>query len=225
MACHVVHLTRSQDPRAKPPMMTVKSYPRTLQTVLDDTLGGDQRVSSFEKREDMDGLPIGVVTFKRIAKQVPVFSAASLGPDISALAVEERTIWVRANSVRSRDPVVRQVNIHELHAMWDYEGKLEVKHWTTLQRWKVLQNRLLSPPAKIIRTFLTQASVAMLGDAHVTPSKLKPGTGTSGLTRDIKFSSLEANVSTRVAATQADEAEVDLLVWALPNETPLQARA
>ena len=73
--------------------MTVKSYPRMLQTVLDDTLGGDQRVSSFEKREDMDGLPIGVVTFKRISKQVPVFSAASLGPDISAMAVEERTIW------------------------------------------------------------------------------------------------------------------------------------
>ena len=57
------------------------------------------------------------------------------------------------------------------------------------------------------------------------PSKLKPGTGTFGSTQDIKFSSLEANVSTRVAATQADEAEVDLLVWALPNETPLQARA
>ena len=65
----------------------------------------------------------------------------------------------------------------------------------------------------------------MLGDAHVTPSKLKPGTGTSGLTRDIKFSSLEANVSNRVATTQADEAEVDLLVWALPNKTPLHARA
>ena len=42
---------------------------------------------------------------------------------------------------------------------------------------------------------------------------------TVGLGKDVPFSPLEANFNTQVAATQADDAEVDLSIWALPDET------
>jgi len=46
-----------------------------------------------------------------------------------------------------------------------------------------------------------------------------------GFTRDIPFSPMEVKASTRLGAAQADDAEVDLLAWALPDETNKQANA
>ena len=36
---------------------------------------------------------------------------------------------------------------------------------------------------------------------------------------------MEANIDTRATAAQADDAQVDLSTWALPDETPEQAKA
>ena len=52
-----------------------------------------------------------------------------------------------------------------------------------------------------------------------------PRVPTVGLTKDVPFSRLEANADTRVAATQADDAKVDLTTWALPDETIEQSKA
>ena len=45
-----------------------------------------------------------------------------------------------------------------------------------------------------------------------------------GLTKNVLFSPLEANADTRLAATQADDAKVDPIIWALPNETIEQSK-
>jgi hypothetical protein len=46
-----------------------------------------------------------------------------------------------------------------------------------------------------------------------------------GFTRDIPFSPMEIKASTCLGAAQADDAEVDLLAWALPDEMNEQANA
>jgi hypothetical protein len=46
-----------------------------------------------------------------------------------------------------------------------------------------------------------------------------------GLTCDVPFSSMEIKASTCVGAAQADDAEVDLSVWALPDKTDEQMHA
>ena len=58
-----------------------------------------------------------------------------------------------------------------------------------------------------------------MGPTSEATQRLKVKGPTVGLTKDVAFSLLEVNVDTRVAATQADDAEVDLSTWALPNET------
>jgi hypothetical protein len=46
-----------------------------------------------------------------------------------------------------------------------------------------------------------------------------------GLTWEVAFTPIEGKATTRVAAAQADDAEVDLSAWALPGETLEEARA
>ncbi len=46
-----------------------------------------------------------------------------------------------------------------------------------------------------------------------------------GLTRDVPFTPMEVKATTRIAAAQANDAEVDLSAWALPGETIEQARS
>ena len=53
----------------------------------------------------------------------------------------------------SDQPVLRQVKMHELFSMLDYEGKVEARHWSIFS-----QRAVLSPPAKIIQTFLGKAA-------------------------------------------------------------------
>ncbi len=46
----------------------------------------------------------------------------------------------------------------------------------------------------------------------------------AGLTCDVLFSSMEIKASTCVGAAQANDAEVDLSAWALPDKTDEQVR-
>ena len=50
---------------------------------------------------------------------------------------------------------------------------------------------------------------------------------TVGITKDVPFSPMETKVNIRVATTQADDVEVDLdlAIWALPEETPNHTKA
>ena len=64
-----------------------------------------------------------------------------------------------------------------------------------------------------------------MGPTSEATQRLKVKGPTVGLTKDVAFSPLEVNVDTRAAATQADDVEVDLSTWALPNETLLQSKA
>jgi len=103
----------------------------------------------FEHQTNVDGV-VGQVRLHRLMILKPLYSFTGLDPNLSLLRAKDRFIWVKANSVCSPMPVVRRVNIHKLHAMWDYEGKLECKHWLSDQNFKTLTYRLISPPAKIV---------------------------------------------------------------------------
>jgi hypothetical protein len=56
-------------------------------------------------------------------------------------------------------------------------------------------------------------------------SKNVKSTRLLGFTRDVPFSPLKEKVTTRVADAQADNVEVDLLAWSLPQETAEEAKA
>ena len=62
-------------------------------------------------------------------EMVHVYSATKVGPDILEMKFEDRFFWVEAATVMSKDPVIQRVVAEELHAMWDYEGKLEAEQW------------------------------------------------------------------------------------------------
>ena len=221
---HVVHLRRlTIETLEGPPSMTMNQYPRSLQTVLDDTLGSNRVAESFENEPSSEGSSVGQVRGQKSGNLQPVYSATRLGPDLSTMRARDRLIWVKANSVRSPHPVLRQVNIHELHAMWDYEGKLECKHWSQGMKYKVLSYRLLSPPAKIVRLFLFQAADAIKVTCLHHDRPATTTTVTAGLTKNVPFSAMEQQIAGRAEATISDDAEVDLSTWALPGETPEQA--
>jgi len=157
-----------------------------------------------------------------------VFSGDAVGPDLSTIPLQDRFIWVWAHSVFSKTPVLRQAKTSELMAIWDYEGKLESRGWSREQSLLVLSARLLSPPGKMLRQFLQSVSKAILlklcqVDCQ-TPDEESRG-GSRGFIGDIPFSHLEVNATTRVAAAQANDAEVDLSAWSSPSETEEEAHA
>ena len=65
---------------------------------------------------------IGVGLHKQ---EMPVYDGAEWAPDISKLLRVDRQVWVLADSVWRKEKVVRQVTVHKLLSMWDYEGKWE----------------------------------------------------------------------------------------------------
>ena len=212
--------------------MTMNVYRRPLQNALDDTRGGRLRtqVRSFEARGDMGESLVGTLRQGTTVDRMPVYSAAHVGPDISELKFVDKLFWVEAATVMSKTPLLRRVMMSELHAMWDYEGKLEARDWSKLQDSEVLRHRLLSPPAKMIRIFLSAAADAVVREVMKPGSWVKPVLVLGpmvGLTKEVPFSPLplEASADTRVMAAQADDAEVDFSTWAMPDETPVQAHA
>ena len=144
------------------------------------------------------------------------------------LPFDHRRFWVLAHSVYSKTLVLRQARISELMAIWDYEGKLEARGWSRIEEHRVLTARLSAPPAKMLRCFAQAACEAILLKLQVvTPAAggVKAPHSLAGLSSNVPFTPLEQKTSTRVAAAQADDAEVDLTAWASPDETAEEAKA
>ena len=216
---------------SKQAVMMAPQFTRHLQTALQDTIGGSKWESKeFEKADEaLSSSGITIVghmsSIKHQLENVPVYSADGLAPDIGQLSRNDRVIWVSANSVYGKgDKVVRPVTIPELFAIWDYEGKFETRNWSPVTISRVLNQRLASPPAKLLRSFAFTAGETLLSRSHSSVASftsLPP----PGISSSIPFNPMEEAVSTRVRAAQADDAEVDLSQWASPLETVNEARA
>jgi hypothetical protein len=179
---HIIQVTQAREINTKPMLMKMESYSRTLQTALKDTRGAER--CSFEIRKDLGASIIGMARHTKSSTEgleeaptpkQPVYSSRYLGPDISAMDPKDLHFWVSSNSVMSKDKakqVIRTVNIHELLAMWDYEGKLEARLWTKLDRKNVFRQRLLSPPGKIIQVFFSDAADGVLGEGRPLPGAI-----------------------------------------------------
>ena len=173
------------------------------------------------RHSSIGGVSTASWRFVHYTRWEDVISPEAVALDLSHLQSCERHFWVLAQSVFTQKPVLRQVKIAELMAIWDYEGKLESRGWSREQCLRILHARLLSPPGKIL-SFIQAVCDAILLQFYSTavqPPKLEPRTSTRGLTSDIPFSPLEAKVTTHVSAAQTDFAEVDLTVWSSPLET------
>ncbi|KAL7527269.1 hypothetical protein ACHAXR_004033, partial [Thalassiosira sp. AJA248-18] len=227
----LLHFSRLRSQSSRPSLMTMKVYPRPLQTALDDTVGGRwcEHQNSFEPREDLGMNVLGTIVDKRDGIAKSLYSAKKLGPDISTLKGEDRFFWVSAASVMSKNHVLRRVKIFELFAVWDYEGKLESSEWSHAESIDILRYRTLSPPAKMIRLFLGKAADAIvqevMGARSLQNVNTTPGSLRVGMTKDIPFTPMEVKVDTRVEAKLADDAEVNLSTWAIPGETESEIKA
>ena len=224
---HFVHLARQSTlgDSSKQAIMMPPQFSRPLQTALQDTIGGS-KLKSVVIEEASTAAPlqgcsiVGYASSKRKGFRRPVYDGAGHAPDIGALPRSERMFWVTADSVYNQGTkVTRQVEMSELFAIWDYEGKYESKNWGN-RRVDVLNARLSSPPAKMIRSLLFVAGETVL--SHIQPPAIleSPSVLRPGKTSDIPFNRMEVGTDTRVKAAQADDAEVDLSQWPHPNETP-----
>ena len=227
----LLHFSRLHTQPSRPSLMTMNVYPRPLQTALDDTVGGRwcDHQDSFELRDDLGDNVLGTVVDRKDGRTRSLYSADRVGPDISTMAEEDRFFWVSAASVRSKDHVFRRVKTYELFSIWDYEGKLESVEWSRAEAVQVLRYRTLSPPAKMIRLFLSKAADAIVQEVMGAGAQQVIGPTLrclkAGLTRDVPFTPMEAKVDTRVEAKLADDAEVNLSTWAVPGETKRESEA
>ena len=168
-----LYFSRMETEIPKEAIMTVRTYGRSLQTSLDDTLGASPVNVKLEPTLHNEGasqgtIVVGSVTLKEhkykggnVVRQV--YDSGGLAPDIGCLPPIERFIWVRASSVRSPgSKIIRAVQYSELLGMWDYEGKLESRHWPWELRREVLNQRLKSPPAKMLRSLTFKACELLL---------------------------------------------------------------
>ena len=220
---HVLHLSRRSVLGAltKQALMMAPQFLRPLQTALQDTLG-ESALKSVKFEQASTAAPLsgssitGYVSSEKRGFREPVYDSSGSAPDIGTLPRDNRNFWVAANSVY--DPnrkVIRQVSTSELFTIWDYEGKLESKNWNPVTRGMVLNARLSSPPAKMIRSFVFTAGEILLSHSHTPPAVLKSHSAlhTAGKSSDIPFNPMEDTTDTRVKAAQADDAEVDLSQW------------
>jgi len=131
--------------------MTASLYSRYLQTALDDTIGPDTGVHHwFDMNKRVKGfgdkLAVGVVNKNR-----PLFDSGGLGPDIAVASSEElQELWVLAASVFSKNKILRRITKLELLAIWDYAGKIWYKGMSNSEIKSIIDQRILSPPAKIL---------------------------------------------------------------------------
>jgi hypothetical protein len=105
---HFVHLVRSSHPElSQEAIMMTPEFSRSLQTALQDTVGELKgRTVEFEEARTARPLTgthvVGNASIRRVMKPRPVYDALALAPDVGQLPREDRTIWVRANSVFGR---------------------------------------------------------------------------------------------------------------------------
>jgi hypothetical protein len=222
------HYMRWTDAILWPSLMTSYVLPQTLQTALADTYGASQG-ASFEPRAAMILPEVrGVLSSSTGHALLPVYSSNQLGLDLPLIPFKDVLIWVQAHSVFLKVPVLWQVRVAELFAIWDYEGKLESGSWSHAQSLRILKARLLAPPAKMLRCFaqsVFDAVLLRLGAVHFGSIDIEASCSLPGFTRDVPFSPLEEKVVTQVTAAQADDAEVDLAALSLPQETQREAKA
>ena len=120
-----IHYTRWPDTISYPSLMTSDNLPWTLKTALSDMFGA-ARGATFELRMGLDpSMGIGFLSSSSEGCHIPVFLGDAVGLDVSIIPYRKQHMWVRAHSVFSRLPVLRQVKMSELMAIWDYKGKLE----------------------------------------------------------------------------------------------------
>ena len=164
--------------------MTARTYGRSLQTSLDDTIGASPFNVKFEPNLPNEGASMGLVVvghvilnrFARKGDSVTklVYDSGGLAPDLGCLTPLDRFISVRATSVRNPgSKIIRAVNYSELLGMWDYEGKLESRHWPWKLQREVLNQRLKSPPAKMLRSLTFKACELLLppGESDIEESQ------------------------------------------------------
>jgi hypothetical protein len=225
---HFVHYTRWMGFLSYPSIMTSISLPCLLQTALSD-MNGAARGATFEVRLGTNPPEaIGVLSSYVGDNHVPVFSGDSVAPDLSCIPFKDVHIWVCAHSVYLKALILRQAKTRELMAVWDYEGKLESRRWSQVEGEHILRAWLSSPPAKMLQCFAQAVCDSILQKLQGGPIITEKGEapdGLKGLTREIGFSPLKEKATTRVAAAQADFAEIDLLAWSLPSETIEEAKA
>ncbi len=112
--------------------MTAGYYPCPFQTALDDTIGAEAGVSVklIEGSADHKDLPHGVIGHVRMAglseSSRRLFDTSLAAPDIGHMPMDNRYLWVHADSCRYKSGhVVRRLAYSEVLSLWDYEGKLE----------------------------------------------------------------------------------------------------
>lgn len=200
--------------------MTAGSYPRPLQTALDDTIG-----SLFKQRGSLE---LSHSTQSQLEGST-IYEASELAPDLSAMTKSEISqVWVRAVSVFSKAKIVRRMTMLECLAVWDYAGKIHYQGLTQHQISALLSYRLRSPPAKIVTAVVfhlaQQLHYQLLPNEalEVVPAPL---IDQSGEPAGQQVAALEGRVVQRVKAAVADDAEVDLAYWAIAGESPQQAHA
>jgi hypothetical protein len=177
-------------------LMTREHYPQPLQVSLDDTVGATQEKYLFEPCFGQDY--IGTAHIRKTGIVLRVYDANGLAPNMATISPPRFWFfWVRAASVWSKTKkITRPVKLHELFAIWHFEGKLSVKGCPLAERMTLLQQRFESPPGKISRLILHhlfECKVAQL-KLPVVPSMV-PAQPVKSV--DILFSSMEKTADIR----------------------------
>ena len=81
------------------------------------------------------------------------FDSDGLVPDLVDLHIlPSEWFWVRARCVYyPGKKVIRPLQYAKILGLWDYKGKLEATNWTDEMQEDILNFRLSSPPAKMLR--------------------------------------------------------------------------
>eukprot|EP00956_Cyclotella_meneghiniana_P022887 scaffold43790_cov38-Cyclotella_meneghiniana.AAC.3 len=207
--------------------MTAGLYPRYLQTALDDTLGLNGKERQFEMvdpttKEYREG------TIRRTSDGGCLMDVSGGAIDLSRCSKQDlHRLWVRAISVfsKAKDKKITQlITLFELLAIWDYAGKIKYKGMLETHVWSLLHARLLSPPAKMLTNSMTfgicqqlieklmPTRIQVFGPAKVNAVRMTPGL-------------LKTKGIQRAKLALPDDAGIELSYWALPGETPEQAKA
>lgn len=220
----IIHLSRMMNPVSISKLMTREHYPQPLQASLDDTVGATQEKYLFEPCFGKDYL--GTVRVRKTGIMLRVYDADGLAPDMTTISPPRFWFfWVRAASVWSKEEkIIRPIKLHELFAIWDFEGKLSMEGQSLSERMTLLRRRFNSPPGKISRLILHHifdSKAAQFGPPETTAI----GTKQPVKSVDIPFSPMEQAAEVRAEASCPDDAEIDLSVWSWPGESELSASA
>eukprot|EP00804_Cyclotella_cryptica_P003629 CCRYP_002219-RA/>CCRYP_002219-RA protein AED:0.38 eAED:0.42 QI:0/0/0/1/0.33/0.25/4/0/448 len=192
---------------------------------LDDTEGATQERVSFEPCIGQDY--VGKVKLICTNTELPVYDSDGLAPDLGATRSSRFWFfWVHAVSVWSKgQKMLRPIKLHELFAIWDFEGKLKCRGKSHSQAVTLLQQHLYSPPGKLSRLrmhHLLDARVKYFECAYPCQANTL---NTRVRSADVPFQPLEDLAEVRAKAACPDDAEIDISIWAGQNETTTQAAA